>query len=123
MTNLMTTLNQNTVTIKPDANLNEDTESFSNQLITEELSQEASNQQQLNDSITSGKSSVLIDCTLDQDTIESEIKDDDKEGDNSSNASFDLNMSSISVTNSPTKLNLIKSSNDEYIPPPTEQSK
>jgi len=59
----------------------------------------------LNRSIDS-KSSIIIECTIDQNTQESTADQSVSKDNNSSNTSFDLNMSSISANNSPSKLAL-----------------
>jgi hypothetical protein len=68
----------------------------------------------LNESLES-RSSVVIEGTVDQNTVESEVSINNKE-DDSSNASFDLNMSSISANNSPSKVTFNLNTATSFIP-------
>ncbi len=60
------------------------------------------------------RSSVVIEGTVDQNTVESEVSINNKE--ESSNASFDLNMSSISANNSPSKVTFNLNTVTSFIP-------
>ena len=111
----------NDITLKAESKPFEETESESLDIQTNQESSQQSevviSKTDLNDSINSksSKSSVLIDCTLDQDTIE----DDSKDVNDSTNTSFDLNLNSISANNSPSKLikPITSDTSNEILPP------
>jgi len=108
-----TVIHDNLSDVTLQCNKQNDDENNLNDEDSEELAA-VDKKEDLNESLES-RSSVVIEGTVDQNTVESEVSINNKEED-SSNASFDLNMSSISANNSPSKVTFNLNTATSFIP-------